>query len=128
MSFLIWRVFIFESARGATNIDRVLGGYHSLVADAIYKGLKLLEDFIQVVFMSWMVGPLKILHSASFSQLALSFLAMLAASLVFYWWYAKMRQRSLTRSRITAGLCRCYAWEPCPPLPAPCCCYCAKGV
>jgi hypothetical protein len=73
--FLIWRVFIFESSRNATDLNGLVSSYRSdfvtMVLRLIFQTVK---DFLSASVFAWFVQPHKLLSISGFSQILKAFL------------------------------------------------------
>ena len=73
--FLIWRVFIFESSRNATDLYGLVSSYRSdfvtMVLRLIFQTVK---DFLSASVFAWFVQPYKLLSISGFSQILKAFL------------------------------------------------------
>lgn len=56
LGFLIWRVFIFQSTRRATNLDVLLGRYGGMpVRSLMQVGIETLKDIFETTVLAWSV-------------------------------------------------------------------------
>ncbi|MBI5955206.1 MAG: hypothetical protein HY865_26410 [Chloroflexi bacterium] len=71
--FLIWRVFLFKAARHSTDLDSLLAGYAVSPLRAVATiSIEAVKDFIETVFMSWIVPLYQYTVKADYADLALS--------------------------------------------------------
>ncbi|MDO9088223.1 MAG: hypothetical protein Q7U53_18595 [Anaerolineaceae bacterium] len=72
--FLIWRVYIFESSRNATDLNGLVDSYRSdfvtMVLRLIFQTVK---DFLSASVFAWFVQPYKLLSISRFSQILIAF-------------------------------------------------------
>lgn len=63
--FLVWRLFLFESTRPTTNVDRLLAGYLTLPRHMLARLIvETPQDFYETIALAWGVPPYQV-----FSQL-----------------------------------------------------------
>ncbi len=72
VSFLIWRLFFFQSTRRSTNLDVLLGKYsllpwHSLLTIAI----ETLKDIVETTVFAWVVPFYQFVASSNYRDLAI---------------------------------------------------------
>lgn len=76
VAFLIWRVFIFQSTRRATNLDVILGRYAVLPFRSILTVVvEMLKDLFETVVLAWTVPFYRFVSSAQYRDLALATVA-----------------------------------------------------
>jgi hypothetical protein len=72
--FLIWRVFIFESSRNATDLNGLVSSYRSdfvtMVLRLIFQTVK---DFLSASVFAWFVQPYKLLSISRINQILIAF-------------------------------------------------------
>lgn len=72
--FLIWRVYIFESSRNATDLYGLVNSYRSdFVTMAFRLIFQTVKDFLSASVFAWFVQPYKLLSTSRFSQILLAF-------------------------------------------------------
>jgi hypothetical protein len=89
-SFLVWRVFFFESTRPTTNLGRLFGDYLSMPVHMLGRLVsETFKDFFETVFLAWVVPFNNRLYPAELQDLAVGGLVgLLGAGLtaaVFLW-------------------------------------------
>jgi hypothetical protein len=85
-SFLIWRVFFFESTRAATDVKQLLRSYASSPGQNFETlSMELLKDIVNTVFLAWGVPFYQFISNARYSNIANSI--VLAALVVFIFWF-----------------------------------------
>ena len=83
-SFLVWRIFIFESTRAATDVKQVLQGYAvSPGQNSISLFLELLKDLANTIFLAWGVPFYQLISNARYIILASYILLTLVAIFIF---------------------------------------------
>jgi hypothetical protein len=82
--FLMWRLFVFESSRAATNVNRLLAGYLTSGLYTFYRiGVEFARDILETVVLAWTVPYEKYLYWGSYQDLLLGvFLALVIVVLV----------------------------------------------
>ena len=84
--FLVWRIFIFESTRSATDVGQLLRGYLAAPGQsALTLSMELFKDVASSTFLAWGVPFYQLVSNASYINLALSL--VLAALAVFIFWF-----------------------------------------
>lgn len=53
LGFLFWRFFLFENERKATDVATQVGGLISSPLAALWAGIRLLQDTLNVIFLAW---------------------------------------------------------------------------
>lgn len=93
MMFLIWRLFIFQSTRRATNLDVLVGRYSMLpLRSALSVSVETIKDIIEVTILAWTVPFYQSVAGSNYRDLALALgvallvvvLILLAARAVSY--------------------------------------------
>jgi hypothetical protein len=78
LGFLVWRVFIFQSTRRATNLDVLFGRYGSMpVRTLMQVGIETLKDIIETTVLAWSVPFYQFVAAANYRELAAAFIAAL---------------------------------------------------
>jgi hypothetical protein len=78
LGFLIWRIFIFQSTRRATNLDVLFGRYGSTpVRSLMQVGTETLKDIIETTVLAWSVPFYQFVAAANYRDLAAAFAAAL---------------------------------------------------
>jgi hypothetical protein len=68
--FLIWRIFIFQSTRRATNLDVLFGRYGSMpVRSVLQVGIETLKDIIETTVLAWSVPFYQFVAAANYRDL-----------------------------------------------------------
>jgi hypothetical protein len=85
IAFLVWRLFIFQSSRRATNLDVLVGKYAALpVRSALSVLVEALKDTIETIVFAWVVPFYQAVATSDYRDLAVATgLALLAAACVF---------------------------------------------
>jgi len=104
--FLYWRIFVFESARNATDASRVVESY---LSNLRYMSLRLIietaKDFLDVTIFAWFVKPYQSFSSARYADLANAlFVAVIVIALVLLytflfkkWWGVDINEAETPR-------------------------------
>ncbi len=88
--FLVWRIFIFESTRSATDVGQLVRGYLAAPGQsALTLSLELFKDLASSIFLAWGVPFYQLLSKASYASLAFSI--ALAALAVFLFRFLSSR-------------------------------------
>lgn len=79
--FLIWRVFIFQSTRRATNLDVLLGRYSGMpVRSLMQVGLESLRDIFETTVLAWSVPFYQFVAAGDYRDLVAAFAAALVVA------------------------------------------------
>jgi hypothetical protein len=74
LGFLIWRIFIFQSTRRATNLDVVFGRYGGMPVRSLMQiGIETLKDIIETTVLAWSVPFYQFVDVANYRDLATAF-------------------------------------------------------
>jgi hypothetical protein len=72
-SFLVWRLFIFQSTRRATNLDVLLGKYRGLpIYSLLSVMIETLKDVIETTIFAWVVPFYQFVSKSSYRDLAIA--------------------------------------------------------
>lgn len=96
--FLVWRLFIFKSARHATDLGRLVNSYFK---DPIGMGLRVivegLKDFFETVYLAWFIPLYRFTSQATTETLLIGLgAAFLGISLVAIYWYLHFKKSNST--------------------------------
>ena len=92
--FLVWRLFIFQSTRRATNLSVLLGKYSGLPAYSLFSvGVETIKDVVETTVFAWVVPFYQFVAKGSYRDLAVA--TLLAALVVigvfmFIRWFSRM--------------------------------------
>ncbi len=92
IGFLVWRLFFFDSVRGATDVDLQFGRYVSLpFYQILLTGFNLLQDFWEITFAAWFVPLYQLAGDVRFKQqlTALFFGALAGVIIAVSLWFHK---------------------------------------
>lgn len=90
--FLVWRLFFFESERGATDVDMQLGDVRGEPVQFALKFLStLLNDFVDVLVNAWWL-PLRRLSAGFTASQWLAGLGVAALALLLLWLFSRVTQ------------------------------------
>ncbi len=86
--FLVWRLFIFQSTRRATNLDVLLGKYSGLPLYSLFSvGIETLKDVLETAVFAWTVPFYQFVAKSNYRDLVLAvvlgLLVMVGAYIVF---------------------------------------------
>lgn len=72
-AFLIWRLFIFQSTRRATNLDVLIGRYGTLpLRSALSVAIETLKDVIETTVLAWSVPFYQFVAGSNYRDLAIA--------------------------------------------------------
>jgi hypothetical protein len=81
--FLIWRVFIFDSSRNATDVRGLALTYFSDFMSMVLRLIfQVIKDFFSASFFAWFVQPYHLLAAAEYQEIAAAFLVALIVVLL----------------------------------------------
>ncbi len=92
--FLVWRLFIFQSTRRATNLSVLLGKYSGLPAYSLFSvGVETIKDVVETTVFAWVVPFYQFVAKGSYRDLAVAtILAVLVVFGIFMFirWFSRM--------------------------------------
>jgi len=91
-AFVFWRIFLFESTRPATDVNRIFGAYRSFPLQSIAKIIiETIKDIWEAIVLAWFVPFYKFTNTSIYEDFVTAFgLAVLAVGVVFlYVQYSK---------------------------------------
>ena len=104
--FLIWRLFLFESERGATDTGKQLAGFLSdPVQSLLHWGKNLAEDFTKVLFGAWTIPLSQFynIHPALLRGMSILFLALVLWG-IYALFFAKKKGAVWQREALFVGV------------------------
>jgi len=91
--FLVWRIFIFESTRSATDVGQLIRSYIAAPGEsALALSIELLQDLTSTIFLAWGVPFYQLISNANYGDIALSILLAAAAFAFFRWISARSKE------------------------------------
>jgi hypothetical protein len=102
--FLYWRIFLFESARNATDVSRLADDYlGNLRQMSIRLVLETVKDFFDTSIFAWFVMPHNMIAGAQYSDLGKAVLIAVCVLIIFIlysvvfgkWWGDKNQNHSV---------------------------------
>jgi hypothetical protein len=85
--FLIWRLFIFNATRHSTDVDSLIAGYTASPLRAVVTiFVETIKDFIETIFISWVVPFYQTTVNGNYVTLGLSLAvaALITGGVLFY--------------------------------------------
>ena len=100
--FLIWRVFFFESERGATDISSQLAQFKELpLATSVWWAVRLISNTFNVMFLAWGVPLYQFISYISrLRDLFIAFLIVAGFLLFLFWWVRPLDDESIPEREI----------------------------
>lgn len=97
--FLVWRIFIFESTRSATDVGQLIRTYIAAPGQSAFAlSMELLQDLVSSTFLAWGVPFYQLVSNASYGNLALSLFLAALAVFVFRWFSSKAEEEAATNT------------------------------
>ena len=91
--FLVWRIFLFQSERGATDLGQQLGQWSlSPLATGLWWLVRLAQDVLNVLVLAWGVPLTRLAFEMRLSH-ALIGLALALVSAGLAWWFTRTSEK-----------------------------------